>query len=322
MTAHDASMQALAERLVMGELIGLILYRRLMPIAGDTGKKTLAALIAIEETHVSFWENFFGIERRPIGPFQTILIALEVGIARIFGDRAIFLILESTEIHAINDYFTLWERYRGTPTGDALKTILTDELEHEDSIITGTTEKMLRGEHIRNLFLGLNDGLVEILGAVSGLLVAFEHTSSVIVAGLTVAIAGSFSMAAGVFAAENSENEITELQAKKEQILSSDAPGDPVRRGTNTFVSAAIVGTAYLFGAMIPILPILLGGRGILVSFLASGLVAILVSTVISFITGMNAKKRIVLNIAILAIAVLVTYAMGTIAKQILGTNI
>lgn len=322
MTTHDKTMRTLAERLVMDEFMGLVLYRRLMPIAGITGKKTLAELIVIEETHVSFWENFFSIERKPIGMFRTILIFFEVCIARIFGDRAIFLILESTEIHAINDYFILWERYRGTPTGDALKTILIDELGHEETIITGTTAGGLRGEHIRNLFLGLNDGLVETLGVVSGLLAAFEHTSSVIVAGLTVAIAGSFSMAAGVFAAENSENEIIEIQTKKERILSSNASGESVRRGTNIFASTSIVGISYFFGAMIPILPIVFGGRGILVSFLASGFVAIFVSTIISFITGMNAKKRIVLNIAILGIAVLITYTMGIIAKQILGANI
>ena len=317
MTTHDASMRALADRLIMGELTGLILYRQLVPIAGAAAKKTLALLIAVEETHLSFWENFFGIQRKPIGVFRNALIFLEICVARIFGDRAIFLILGSTEVHAINDYFTLWERYRGTPTGYALKTILTDELEHEETIITGTTAGGLRGEYIRNLFLGLNDGLVEILGVVSGLLAAFEHTSSVIVAGLTVAIAGSFSMAAGVFAAENSENEIIGIQTKKERILSSDANGGSVQRGTNTFVSASIVGISYFFGAMIPILPIIFGGQSILVSFLASGFIVILVSTIISFITGMNAKKRIFLNIVILSLAILITYAMGTIAKSV-----
>ena len=225
-------------------------------------------------------------------------------------------------MHAINDYYTLWERFRGTPTGDALKTILTDELKHEDSIISGSSETGLRGEHIRNLFLGLNDGLVEILGAVSGLFAAFEHTSSVIIAGLTVAIAGSFSMAAGVFAAENSENEIIGIQAKKDRILAEGAAGEPARRETNTLVSASIVGVSYLCGAFIPILPIMIGGQGILISFIASGSAAILVSTVISFITGMNAKKRIVLNIVILTLAVLITYTMGIVSKEILGITI
>ena len=322
MTTHDASMRSLGERLVMAEHVGLLLYRRFLPIAGPEGKKILADLITIEETHVSFWENFFGITRKPIGILRATLLFLEMGIARIFGDRAIFLILESTENHAINDYFALWERYQGTPTGNAIKTILTDELGHEASIVTGSSERGLRGEHIRNLFLGFNDGLVEILGAVSGFLAAFTQTSSVIVAGLTVAIAGSFSMAAGVFAAENSENEIIEIQAKKERVLSSATNGEPVRRGTNTFISALIVGISYFFGAMIPILPIVFGTQGILVSFLASGFIAVLVSVIISFITGMNARKRIFLNIIILSLAVLITYTMGTLSKKFLGVNI
>ena len=40
-------------------------------------------------------------------------------------------------------------------------------------LVTALTERKINAEKIRNIFLGLNDGLVEILGAVSGFFGAF-----------------------------------------------------------------------------------------------------------------------------------------------------
>jgi VIT1/CCC1 family predicted Fe2+/Mn2+ transporter len=45
-----------------------------------------------------------------------------------------------------------------------------DEFKHEDVLVTALTERKINAEKIRNIFLGLNEGLVEILGAVSGFL--------------------------------------------------------------------------------------------------------------------------------------------------------
>ena len=40
-------------------------------------------------------------------------------------------------------------------------------------MVTGPRERRINPERVRNIFLGLNDGLVEILGAVTGFFGAF-----------------------------------------------------------------------------------------------------------------------------------------------------
>ena len=45
----------------------------------------------------------------------------------------------------------------------------------------------------------------------------------------------------------------------------------------------------------------------------------VVVSTVLSFLSGMDMFRRIVLNLAIIAIAVTVTYGIGVFAKSLWG---
>ncbi len=319
MTATQKA-EKLARSLIRGEYMSLVLYESLMTVAGEGTRDTIQKLIAIERGHLSFWETFFNSRRTPPGILGIFRIRLAVLIARVFGDRAIFLILESTEVHAIRHYFSLWEAYRNTPEEGAIKKILVEELHDEEIVIMGTRERGLNGGNIRNLFLGLNDGLVEILGAVSGLFAAFQHPSSVLVAAATIAIAGSFSMAAGVFAAESSENEIAWIHSRKAAFLNPDAARTPAGE-PHPFSSALIVGVSYFVGSLIPILPVFFGSTGIIYSFIASGIAAILVSTIVSFLTGMDVKKRIFLNTIILTLAVAITYTMGIAAKSVFNIS-
>ena len=91
----------------------------------------------------------------------------------IFGSTAVHLVLEAIEVHGVRKYLALWHEYQGKPLGEALRGILMDEFKHEDVLVTELTNRKINPERIRNIFLGLNDGLVEILGAVSGFFGAF-----------------------------------------------------------------------------------------------------------------------------------------------------
>ena len=138
---------------------------------------------------------------------------------RVFGDPAIHLILEAIEVYGIRKYLSIWNVYKDQPLGAAVKSILIDEFKHEDVIVTQLAERKINPERIRNIFLGLNDGLVEILGAVSGFFGAFGSATMVLLAGTTTAVAGSLSMAAGVYVAMSSEREIYETEDKKQRFL-------------------------------------------------------------------------------------------------------
>ena len=114
-------------------------------------------------------------------------------------------------------------------------------IRHEDAVVTSTTELQLNPERVRNIFLGLNDGLIEILGAVSGFFAALGNASAVLMASITVAVAGALSMAAGAWAAVDSEAEIRATEAARRRFL-----GEPDRQeetSESPLRSALVVGT-------------------------------------------------------------------------------
>ena len=50
--------------------------------------------------------------------------------------------------------------------------------------------------------------------------------------------------------------------------------------------SALFVGGAYVIGALVPVLPVLFGAKDALVSVLTAGMMVILVSTILAFLSG------------------------------------
>ena len=81
--------------------------------------------------------------------------------------------------------------------------------------------------------------------------------------------------------------------------------------------SALVVGAAYIAGAIVPVLPVLIGATNAVFSVITAGLMVVLVSTVLSFLSGMDMKRRILLNLVMIAIAVSVTYGIGVFAKTL-----
>ena len=80
--------------------------------------------------------------------------------------------------------------------------------------------------------------------------------------------------------------------------------------------SAIVVGVAYLSAALVPVLPVLVGAKDAFFSVFTAGLMVVLVSTILSFLSGLGIKRRIVLNLVIITLAVSVSDAFGLAAKQ------
>ena len=179
----------------------------------------LTELIRVEETHVNFWQQFFETSLRKLDLPRRLKLRLIVWSCRLFGAPAIHLMLEAIEVYGVRKYLSIWKMYKDRPLGSAVKAILIDEFKHEDIIVSQMTERKINPERIRNIFLGLNDGLVEILGAVSGFFGAFGSATMVLIAGSTTAVAGSLSMAAGIYVAISSEREITATETDKKRFL-------------------------------------------------------------------------------------------------------
>jgi len=316
-TSHDP---ALARMLILDELFDLSLYQALRRISWDAeSQRVLDELITVETQHLAFWQNFFDSQLTALDWGRRLKLQFMILACRLFGTTGIHLVLEAIEVHGVRKYLSLWAGYKDQPLGNALKGILMDEFKHEDVLVSQLTERKINPERIRNIFLGLNDGLVEILGAVSGFFGAFGDAATVLIAASTTAVAGSISMAAGAYAALNSEKEVQTTEFLRRRFLEEETA---TQMEEKPFTSAVVVGCAYFLGALVPVLPVLFGATTALLSVLTAGGIVVLVSTLLAFLSGMDVTKRIALNLVIITIAVSVTYAIGMLAKQLWGISV
>jgi VIT1/CCC1 family predicted Fe2+/Mn2+ transporter len=311
---------SLARLLVLDEIFDLSLYEALREVAGGRLRDVLDELIVVETRHVAFWKDFFGLQdlsRLDVG--RRVKLAFLTAVCRVFGPTAIHMVLEGIEVHGVRKYLRVWQRYEKEPLGAAVRGILEDEFRHEDMVVTGEGERRVSPEKVRDVFLGLNDGLVEILGAVSGFFAAFGESAAVLAGALTVAVAGALSMAAGAYVAVGSEAEVRATENGRRRFLGESAADDGAE---SPLRSALVVGLAYFAGAMVPVLPVAFGATGMLPTVLAAGTMIVLVSTVVAFISGMNVRHRVVSNLVVMAVAVGVTYAIGRLARTLLGISV
>ena len=135
----------------------------------------------------------------------------------------------------------------------------------------------------------------------------------------TVGVAGALSMAAGAYIGAGSEAELRETEDARrrflgETVASAAAESPPM--------SAAIVGLGYLVGGLVPVMPVVFGARTVWPTVLTGGAMIVAVSAIVAFISGMNVRRRITLNVIITGVAVMVTYALGLLTKRLLGVEI
>ncbi len=295
------------------EAFDLALYVKLRDLETGEVRNTLSRLVNVERGHVTFWSDMAGLKDVSLNRSQRLKLAFFILLRRFFGVGMTFLILEAIEIYGIKKYWTLWDQYKDTPQGPRIKAILRDEFGHEDEIVADLTGRRLNAERVRDIFLGLNDGLVEVLGSVSGFYAAFGDPVYVLVASLTVAVAGAISMAAGVLASSRSQLEVQRIENAKRNFFDPDAE---VAEETRPLTAAVAVAISYFLGALCPILPVLLGAASPLWSIVFGGAMVALVTMLLSFMSGMEVRHRVLQNLLLVSVAVAVTYTLGTLVKH------
>ena len=311
----------LARQLVLDELLDLSLYQSLRNVARGELREILDQLIPIEQRHFEFWQDFFYLRVDALDLGRRLKLGFLTAVCRFFGAPAIHLVLEAIEVYGVQKYLRVWSAYGSDgPLGAAVRNILEDEFKHEDEVVTGAEERKLNPARVRDIFLGLNDGLVEILGAVSGFYAAFGNPLAVLAAGLTVAVAGALSMAAGAWIAVSSESEVQTTEIARRRFLGESV--STTETAESPLASAIVVGASYLAGALVPVLPVLSGAMTVLPSVLTAGSLIILVSIMVAFLSGMDIKRRVVTNLLIIAAAVGISFAIGLVTKVVRGASV
>jgi VIT1/CCC1 family predicted Fe2+/Mn2+ transporter len=316
--------RAVAARLARNELFDGLLYRRLAQVEKEPDvRQMLLNLSEFEDRHIRFWQRLAGLEHVRLTLGLQVKMAFLLFLRRLLGSKLTFLILEAIEHYGITKYLKLWERYRHTPLAEGIRAILMDELKHEDEVITQASQRRIRSEDFRNTVLGLNDGLVEILGSVGGFYAAFRDPHTVALAASIVGVAGALSMAAGAYASVKSEVEVQTVEKSKMRVL-AEITGNSVEEPPveNPWRAALVVGVFYLLGALIPVLPFWLGAQQPIVSFACGFLAAGLMAALLAVMSGTPVLRKMTENALIVAGTVAITYAIGLLAQRYFGIEV
>ncbi|ASJ09169.1 rubrerythrin family protein [Thermococcus siculi] len=349
-------MLKLAREFYRDEYADSVLYAQLAKMEKDERiKEEFLRLSNIESKHARFWYGFLKnhggeIPRPKVRGLSVFSIKL---LRRLLGPGAVASILEMGENSAIGKYFRYLTTYadRFTPQEfEDIKGVILDELEHEKFFYE--SKKRFHVENIRDFVLGMNDGLVEILGAVTGLSAVYPDNPQLVgISGLIVGVAGALSMAIGAFISVRSQRQVNESIRERMEVLFKVSPekvkeelvsrlveggvpedvaektaeelagkSDAVMRllipetDENELRSALYTGLAYFLGVAFPVTPYFLTSSSLTalpLSVLLAGSALAIVATLISLLSGISIRKKVVEMVATGLGAAFLSYLFG-----------
>lgn len=287
------------------------LFKRLAESEKDpTVKQTLQKLEDVEYEHAQTWKSVCSSRGLPkIKDIEQSQVSMFMLLKQILGLELTVKIIEHTELST--------ERKLGR---DRSKLNLTQKekavikkMEQSDAKKENPLKQKLLGyspilQNIRSVIFGMNDGLVEILGAVAGFAAAIQNPTIVLVAGFIVAISGTLSMAGGAYLSIEYDQSVNKGKEKE----SSKA-------------AAIYTGFAYIFGAAFPLIPFIFGFNGwfaIGLSILLTAIVLTFASIIISVVSDTSITKRVVRTLMISLGIVAITILLGLYARTVLHISV
>jgi VIT1/CCC1 family predicted Fe2+/Mn2+ transporter len=223
----QASLIKLAQHFYQDEINDHLTYMALVDKTRNEGiRRNLTSIAHMERSHADFWQEILRAKNTPMPKARMNRARLcLLRILRLFINPVLIVsLLELGEASSMKRYLDFYHRAPLDDTDrERLKTIILDELEHE--MFFKQTAESLGVSHLRDAVLGMNDGLVEILGAVTGLSAVYpDQPLLVAVSGLIVGIAGALSMGIGGFISTRSQRQVNEGRRERLEILFAIAP--------------------------------------------------------------------------------------------------
>lgn len=191
--------QARALKQLQGEINDSTIYSILAQREKNPhNAEVLREIAAQEMRHYQFCEKITG-ERRTA---QTLVVWFYVILVKIFGSSFALKLMESREVDAQQFYSDIQTLY---PEAEA---IYQEESQHETQLITMLEDPVL--VNAGGIVLGMNDALVELTGALSGIALAFDNVRVIGATGFIMGVAASLSMAGSAYL-ESKENPAPEI---------------------------------------------------------------------------------------------------------------
>lgn len=258
-------------------------------------KRILEELIGHELEDYRFWLD--------LSPRKTFRVGAGIRIAYRVVRRALGLtftakLLERREKQMIGEYRGLLDSVADPRIRAAIHRILEHENLHESRLIGQVREQKI--DYLSSMVLGLNDGLIELTGALTGFAFAFRRPSVAALAGAITGISATLSMSASAY-----------MQARHE------ADKDPIR-------AAAYTGGAYLAVVALLILPfVLIGSLYAAVAVMAAVVLAVIAGA--SFYSAVILERRFATQVAQMALFSVgvagVAFVLGLLLRSATGIS-
>ncbi|EEB74155.1 VIT1/CCC1 transporter family protein [Thermococcus sp. AM4] len=315
----------LARKFYADEYQDSVLYSSLAKVEKDERlRNEFLRLSNIEAKHAKFWHDFLRrrnaeVPRVRVGRLKITSVRL---LRKLLGPGAVASLLEMGENSAIEKYYRFLTSFDlSEEERIELSKVILDELEHEHFF--AETKRRFHAENVRDLVLGMNDGLVELLGAVTGLSAVYVNSPRVVgISGLIVGVAGALSMAIGAFISVRSQRQVNESVRRRMEVLfkvsperakeelfekltevgiPEDVAGEVAERLSsnhdaimrllvgeggeeNEVRSAVYTGLAYLLGVLFPVLPYFLAPSSLVALPISIGLAGAALAVVATLI--------------------------------------
>jgi vacuolar iron transporter family protein len=298
------------EKLYNSEIFHHHVFDKLASIEKDAKVKSiLEKLSKFEVEHSRIWKEIPGLRKRPSKDTTNPFLINAIGaVRRVIGLELTIKIMEYEEV-ALEA--KLHQELNQFGLDSAEKRVFNKIKKSEERGENPLKDNILKYSavlnNIRSIVLGMNDGLVEILGAVSGFAVALRQPLIVVVAGSIVAIAGTLSMAGGSY-----------LSIEYEKSLYK-------KKNESSTAAALYTGIAYIIGSAFPLIPFIFGLTGyyaIALSVIVTAIVLTFASTLISVVSDTSISQRIIRTLLISLGIVAVSIALGIYARNVLHINI
>lgn len=282
------------DQFALNEYRDYVTYRELAKIETVPAfKRTLEELVRHEWEDFEFWRQFSPKKEFRLRPWELPVLLL---MRRLLGLTFTAKYLERHEQRAVRDY-TAYLKTANDPLRRRIQDILAREQEHEQTLIDQFRER--RVQFLGSVVLGVNDGLIELTGALTGFAFALHDGRQVALFGSVTGIAASLSMAASAY-----------MQARYE-------PGkDPRRAGLYTGLSYLLV----VVGLILPFLlvPDVWAAFGIMMAVILALIAALSGYAAILFDRDFKRQfgEMLALSVGVAGIA----FLLGSLVRRLLGS--
>lgn len=282
--------------------------KKMMNIETDKDtKQILRRIAALEQKHAGLWKKVIKHYEQHISRYKINIVSSRIlFMRRIFGVALTIKTIERMENALYNKMINTVKEFKFSKKEKRIINLI--EIDGKRNMVP-LERKIVQYNRILNnikdVILGMNDGLVEVLAAVVGFAAALQKPSLVLLGGIIIAVSGTLSMVVGAYLSTDYERS---LGVRKKGI------SNPKR-------TALYMGMFYIFGASIPLIPFMFGVSevfGIITSIVLTSIVLSVVSVIIALIGDTSISKRIAKTLTLSIGAALITITLGIFARMIL----